>query len=330
MTRTGWMWRQPDLFGGEAAPDATEVATARIDWRCRNFGSGKGLQCHPKVASLRPMATIECKSAQPGIPSVWVEVEGITDDEVTQIRNVLDGLLQSEAQVSTAVARALVIATQISPSANPSDLWQHVIYRHVLSIGWNDNKWKRVSGFALERALVAIYEPRLAPYRLRMRVLPRSVANSFLSTLDANIRATKVDLFLEGQTIDGWGIFGAAHVKASIAERIQDDVPASRVLMGAGLMSIALTMDAKSYPPPHGNCVNYGELGGRSRGVEKERLKRNYVEVDGQFDGLFSFNLRTPESPVRTPSGKRIHTLSLSEDQPDKLVRFLVDGFGPT
>jgi len=261
---------------------------------------------------------------------VWVEVEGITDDEVTEIRNVLDGLLESEHQVSTAVARALVIATQISPSANPSDLWQHVIYRHVLSIGWNDNRWKRVSGFALERALAAIYEPRLAPYRLRMRVLPGPVANSFLSTLDANIRATKVDLFLEGETIDGWGIFGAAHVKASIAERIQDDVPASRVLMGAGLMSIALTMDAKSYPPPHGDCVNYGELGGRSHGVKKERLKRNYVEVDGQFDGLFSFNLRTPESPARTPSGKRIHTLSLSEYQPDKLVRFLVDGFGPT
>lgn len=97
--------------------------------------------------------------------------------------------------------------------------------------------------------------------------------------------------------------------------------------MAAGLVSIALTMDAKSFPPPHGDCVNYGELGGRSRGVEKERLKRNYVEVNGQFDGLFSFNLRTPESPARTPSGKRIHTLSLGEDQPDKLVRFLADGF---
>ena len=92
-------------------------------------------------------------------------------------------------------------------------------------------------------------------------------------------------------------------------------------------MSIALTLDAKSFPPPHGDCVNYGELGGRSRMVEKDRLKRNYVEVNGQFDGLFSFNLRTPESPARTPSGKRIYTLSLSEDQPDRLVRFLADGF---
>jgi len=318
------------LLDDEEAVDATEVATARFGQCCRNFSSGKGLRRHSRIASLPPMATIECRSAQPNVPSVWVEVEGITDDEVTTIRNLLDGFLQSEAQVSTAVAKALVVASRISPSANPSDLWQHVIYRHLLSIGWNDNKWKRVSGFALERALVAIYEPRLAPYGLRMRVLPNRVANSFLSTLDANIKATKVDLFLEGETFEGWGIFGVAHVKASIAERIQDDVPASRVLMAADLMSIALTMDAKSYPPPHGDCVNYGELGGRSRGVEKERLKRNYVEVDGQFDGLFSFNLRTPESAAQTASGKRIHTLSLSEDQPDKLVRFLVDGFGAT
>lgn len=178
------------------------------------------------------------------------------------------------------------------------------------------------------RALVAIYEPRLAQYGLRMRELPASDANLALAALDVDIAATKVDLFLEREMPEGWRVFGAAHVKASIAERIQDDVPASQAFMSAGLLSIALTMDAKSFPPPHGDCVNYGELGGRSRGVEKERLKRNYVEVNGQFDGLFSFNLRTPESPARTQSGKRIHTLSLGEDQPDKLVRFLADRFG--
>ena len=175
--------------------------------------------------SLPPMATIECKSAQPNIPSVWVEVEGVTDDEVTTIRNVLDRLLESDVQVSTAVAQALVAASRICQRANPSDLWQHVIYRHLLNMGWNDNRWKRVSGFALERALVAIYEPRLAPYGLRMQMLPAHEANRFLATLDADIKATKVDLFLERETADGWRIFGAAHVKASIAERIQDDVP---------------------------------------------------------------------------------------------------------
>ncbi|MGH7511029.1 MAG: hypothetical protein ACREMZ_16420, partial [Gemmatimonadales bacterium] len=244
------------------------------------------------------MATIECKSAQRDVPSKFVTVDGITDAEVLEARAALDRLLTTEEQVSTAVARAFVSVVTMCPDANPSDLWQHVIYRHLLDCGWSDNRWKRVSGFALERALVAIYEPRLAPHKLRMRILDASEANAFLKRLGTDIRATKVDLFLEGMIPDkegseSWRIFGAAHVKSSIAERIQDDVPASRVFMDNGLTSVALTMDSKSYPPPHGECVNYGELGGRSLGVEKERLKRGYVENAGQFSGLFSFNLRT-------------------------------------
>ena len=63
-----------------------------------------------------------------------------------------------------------------------------------------------MSGFALERALVAIYEPRLVPYGLRMQMLPAHEANRFLATLDADIKATKVDLFLERETADGWRI----------------------------------------------------------------------------------------------------------------------------
>lgn len=271
------------------------------------------------------MARIECKSAQPGAASQWIDVDGITDAQVAAARAKLDRLVETEKQVSDAVALAFVAVVEMSPDANPSDLWQHVIYRHVLDRGWSDNRWKRVSGFALERALVPIYQPRLASYGLRMRIFKQREANRFLGTIGVHIRATKVDLFIEGRRDERWRVFGAAHVKASIAERIQDDVPASTAFMDAGLVSIALTMDSKSYPPPHGDCVNYGELGGRSVGVEKERLKRNYVEVAGQFDGLFSFNLRTPPSPDETPSRKRIYTLSLGDPQPDQLVRFLSD-----
>ncbi|MFZ0887630.1 MAG: BsaWI family type II restriction enzyme [Candidatus Binataceae bacterium] len=272
------------------------------------------------------MARLECRSSQPGIVSQWVEVEHITDAEVARARARLGQLLKSEEQVSTAVALAFVEVTTACPAANPSDLWQHVIYRHLLERGWSDQRWKRVSGFALERALVELYRPRLSPHGIRSRILKAPEANMALSKLGiTETKATKVDLFLEGQSRRRWLTFGVAHVKSSIAERIQDDVPASRAFMERGLLSIALTMDAKSYPPPHGNCINYGELGGRSLGVEKERLKRNYIEVDGQFDGLFSFNLRTPPSPATTPSGKRIYTMSLHEKQPDQLVRFLVE-----
>ena len=192
-----------------------------------------------------------------------------------------------------------------------------------MASGWNDNKWKRVSGFALERALSSIYTPRLAKYGLQMTRLTSREAQACLDRRHIDINPTKADLFLTGEKDGRWRLFGVAHVKASIAERIQDDVPASVSIMDAGLVSIILTMDAKSYPPPHGDCVNYGELGGRSAGSDKLRIKRDYIEIHGQFDGLFSFNLRTPESPAVTESGKRIHTLSLSESQPDKLVRFI-------
>ena len=272
------------------------------------------------------MASIECASAQRGVPSVFVEIDHITDAQVRRARQHLNRLLKGEEQISTAVARAFLAVTEECPYANPSDLWQHVIYRHLIASGWSDNRWKRVSGFALERAFVELYGPRLRPHGLRMRILSSATANGLLLNLGVtDIRAMKVDLFLDGRVGDTWRVFGAAHVKSSIAERIQDDVPASRAFMERGLLSIALTMDAKSYPPPHGSGINYGELGGRSFGVEKDRLKRGYVETAGQFDGMFSFNLRTPQSPEYTISGKRIYTMSLHEGQPDQLVSFLLE-----
>ena len=125
-----------------------------------------------------------------------------------------------------------------------------------------------------------------------------------------------------------WRVFGAVHAKSSLAERIQDDVPASLAFMKAGLVSVVMTMDSKSFPPPHGDGVNHGELGGRLPGTKKERPKRDYIEVDGQFDALFSFNLRTPESPVITPSGRRIFTLPLAGvAQPDAFVSFVSDAW---
>ena len=275
------------------------------------------------------MARVECRSSQRGVPSQWVELEHITDAEVKKARARLDRHLAGDEQISTAVATAFIELTTDCPKANPSDLWQHVIYRHLLDSGWSDQRWKRVSGFALERVFVALYQPRLLPNKIRMQILTAGEANELLSKLGiTETQASKVDLFIEGQTGDKWVVFGAAHVKSSIAERIQDDVPASLAFMNRGLLSVAITMDAKSYPPPHGNCINYGELGGRSMGVEKDRVKRNYIEVTGQFDGLFSFNLRTPPSATKTPSGKRIYTMSLHDEQPDQFVQLLSRHWG--
>lgn len=285
------------------------------------------------ASSSMPTATIECRSSQMGVQSVWVNVDNITDADVRHFQQLLDARLAGGGQVSDAVASVFADLTAHCPLANPSDLWHHVIYRHLLSQGWSDNRWKRVSGFALERALSLVYQPRLTPLGIRMHLVNAATANAYLTKLGiVGFQASKFDMFLEGltETQGGlfgvkreWVVFGSAHVKSSIAERIQDDVPASLAFMSRGLTSIAITMDAKSYPPPHGIGINYGELGGRSSGVEKDRIKRRYVENDGQFDAMFSYNLRTPESPNSTPSGKRILTLGMHETQPDKLVAFL-------
>jgi hypothetical protein len=271
------------------------------------------------------MARVECKSVQHGIEPEWVDIENITDKQMVAARARMDELLKEDSQVSDAVAQAYVELTTTCPKANPSDLWQHVIYRHLLDSGWSDQRWKRVSGFALERVFVKIYQPRLLPAQIRMHILGKNEANAILKKLGIDTQATKVDLFIEGQLGTEWFVFGAAHVKSSIAERIQDDVPASLAFKKHGLLSIAMTMDAKSYPPPHGNCVNYGELGGRSMvaDADKVRVKRNYIEVDGQFDALISYNLRTPPSPNETKSGKKIHTMLLHDTQPDELVELL-------
>jgi hypothetical protein len=279
------------------------------------------------------MALIECKSVQPGVSSKWVQIDGLTDEDVRSARLRLNEQLAASHQPSTAVALAFLRLAEAHPTANPSDLWQHVIYHTLLDFGWSDQRWKRVSGFALERAFTSHYAPRLQPWGIRMRILPEAEANSLLDTLGVTeIRSTKVDLFIEGRSaiqvpdiMEKWTVFGAAHVKSSIAERIQDDVPASVAFQQRGLLSIALTMDAKSFPPPHGNCINYGELGGRNPQDQRERQKRAYIETTGQFDGLFSFNLRTPPSPPTTPSGKRIFTLSLHDPAPDQLVQFLIN-----
>lgn len=270
------------------------------------------------------MARIEVKSVQRGVASAWVELEHITDAEVQRVYKTLDDLISTEEQVSNAVAKALLFAAELAPRANPSDLWHHVIYRRLLHLGYNDAQWKRISGFALERAFVEVYAPRLDTHGMTLRIIKGPEAARILGQIGLDVQATKVDLFAEDTDGITSTVIGAAHVKSSLAERIQDDVPASLAFMERGLISVVLTMDAKSFPPPHGDGVNHGELGGRSFEVAKARQKRAYVESDGQFDAMFSYNLRTPPSKDKTPSGKRIYRLSLMEKQPDQLVRYLV------
>lgn len=142
------------------------------------------------------------------------------------------------------------------------------------------------------------------------------------------IGRSKIDIMLKGlcrqtERPEKYKVFGGLHVKSSLAERIQDDVPASMAMMEAGYWSGFLTLDAKAFPPPHGDAVVRGELGFRN--TPEGALKRNYFERDGQFDNCYSYNLRTVPSEGDTPSGKKIFCLSFSDDKPDQFMRDIIN-----
>jgi hypothetical protein len=65
-------------------------------------------------------------------------------------------------------------------------------------------------------------------------------------------------------------------------------------------------------------------LGARTQEIDKVRQKRSYVEIDGDFDNAYSYNLRTPQSPSTTPSGSRIKTLKFYQES-DPFIVDVVD-----
>jgi hypothetical protein len=142
--------------------------------------------------------------------------------------------------------------------------------------------------------------------------------------LTDKVGSSKVDTLIEakgkGRCIDsqGWGVVGGLHVKVSLAERVSDDIPASRLMMAEGLISLLVTLDVKSFPPPHGDLVNRGELGT----PEKPSDKRIYVEEHGAFVACFTYNTRSVPSTGKTRSGRRIY-LATFDPASDAFTRFL-------
>ena len=149
------------------------------------------------------------------------------------------------------------------------------------------------------------YERILAEHQVRIKALfsAREKAKALRQMgLNGQVGDSKLDVALYGTHRGEDVIFGGVHCKASLAERVSDDVPCSEAMMRKGLASILYTFDAKSYPPPTGDLVNRGELGT----VECPSDKRLYVENHGSFDRCFSYNTRTVPSSSKTKSGKQI------------------------
>jgi hypothetical protein len=244
-----------------------------------------------------------------------VQLEGIAPGQYKRLSNSLGAALEREKLAYVAVSTAMRQAVELCPTANPADLWVHLIYHQFRNRYQRpDQSWKRVSGQALEHVIASVYQPRLTAYEITLRPSKRADAVAF-GLIKRGLGSAKTDLILEGSHKGELLRFGVIHCKASIAERLTDDVPVSRVLMRKGVWSAIATMDCKNYPPPHGDGVVNGELGLNARD------KRKYFEVAGQFSGCYSFNLRTPPSPAKTKSGCRINTLSFTEPQPDLLVK---------
>ena len=236
----------------------------------------------------------------------------------------VDGYLKLEAKIShiykklndgnggknrEAILKALATAISLFPNANPSDIYHHIVYRLYLrdyTKTQADRSWVRAGGEAFELFLVEHYNSILAPLSISLRWLSndqlRADALKEMGIQD-EVGGSKLDIALYGTLNKRQVLFGGIHAKASLAERVSDDVPCSEAMMRRGLSSFLVTFDAKSFPPPNGDLVNRGELGTPSVPSDK----RAYIESHGSFNACFSYNLRTSPSGTKTTSGRKIY-----------------------
>jgi BsaWI restriction endonuclease type 2 len=264
-----------------------------------------------------------------GLQSKEVELEHVTKEQYTQILANLRERLETSKNFE-AITASYIEAIRECPQANPSDLWRYLIYRPYLEIK-GDQSWKRAGGQALENAFSSIYNPLFAKSGIRLVVLSRSTATSAFTEMGivGQVGRSKLDIVLLGRCDDHtWRVFGGLHVKASIAERISDDVPASQAMMNAksldgGYYSALVTLDMKAFPPPHGDELNRGELQFPQK-AGNESDKRNYFERDGFFHACFSYNLRTPPTPLGRVVAASIFTLSFSNTKPDIFMQGVI------
>lgn len=236
---------------------------------------------------------------------------------------------EGEVKNREAICSAFLTLVRRAPGENPSDLWHHVVYRlycEILPKTRHQNpsqSWVRSSGDALELFLEQWYGPILQPHGVSISALiGRAQKRATLAQFGISdaVGDSKLDVCLaKVVAADQRTPFGGVHVKASLAERVSDDIPCSRALQKKGFLSPLWTLDVKSFPPPHGNLVNRGELGSPDSPSEK----RKYIEVHGDFDNCYTANTRSIASGAKTKSGNRIVVLNLAK-QPDQFAQDII------
>jgi hypothetical protein len=254
--------------------------------------------------------------------AVQIDLPFVTEEVYRYVAELLRAHLgDPNTKNREAICEAFLYALNSCPGANASDLWHHVVYRLYCKILPEfrqqdpNQSWVRASGDALEIALEKIYSPVLAPHNITIAALiSRANAKAVLKEigLENKVGDSKLDMVLRVRVTEHlWPVFGGVHVKASLAERVSDDVPCSRAMMHAGYFSPLWTLDIKSFPPP-GDLINRGELGTPTNPSDK----RKYIEVHGDFDHCYSGNARTVTSTQPTMAGKAIFVVELL-NQPD-------------
>jgi len=143
---------------------------------------------------------------------------------------------------------------------------------------------------------------------------------SDLMLLGIVIRAFRLQRGISQENLAELAALHRTYIGSVLAERVSDDIPASRIMMAEKFLSILSTLDVKSFPPPHGDLVNRGELGSPTNPSDKRR----YVEEHSDFSACFSYNTRTIPSPPITRSGKRIYVVDLN-DNPDVFAQFVLE-----
>ena len=254
---------------------------------------------------------------------------GATQSEFDEVLSVLRCGLASGESRSDAVARAFLRAVQTWPDANASDLWTFLINRAYCDRSNHpeanarlnlEQSWKRTSGWALERVLLAHYGPFLLENGISAMPGSKSQKAALLGGIeDSRINPDKADILFTYDYMGERRLLGVVHVKASIAERRTDDVPMSQALLASDYLSVFWTMDSKSFP---GVCpVNYGEFGDASGNPLSD--KRRDFEEHGYFSACFSYNRNTMPTEG-TAAAARIFVCDFTNPN-DPFSQFLID-----
>jgi len=262
------------------------------------------------------------------INGVNIEIEHFTNNDYTAVHaQMINDMANRKMKNRDIIKNAFFTAVRLAPTANPSDLWHHIVYRVYLAelggyriISDVGQSWKRASGDAFEVFLTDYYNNLLQ--NTSVRLIPLITDGEKIQALKSmniygHVGNSKLDIAIiqnyngKKLCLENGEIIGGIHAKASLAERVTDDIPASRAMMSNGYCSYLFTLDVKSFPLSENNkraYINKGELGSSTSPSDK----RKYIEEHGSFDACFSLNLRTVPSAKKTNSGKKIYVI-----QPD-------------